>query len=396
MHVLFIVYRDFKNPEAVGGDFYLWELARGLAALGHRVTLMCRRFEGSTPEETCDGVEILRVLSSFSLPVKMFKTYLYKFKGRFDIVVEEVIGGQRFPFFGVLYAGVPLVAVWHQRNAKVFSEQYPFFMALPLSCFELVLARLYRKATVLTPSRGAKAQLGLLGLYDEKVKVVYDGVGTKFIDLALTGDREDMIVCLGKLRRYKRIDQAIVALKKVVKLTGKPTRLVVAGKLSEIDRCYLDKLRQLAEKLGVGELVEFRVNISEDEKMALLKRAKVLVQPSPVEGFSIVVAEANRCGTPVVVSDGVPFDVVREGVNGYVYHFGDIDGFAHKIAKLLSDDDVWCEMSRNAYEWSKQFTWESSTIKLEQILKGLIDDKPDQLEVAKTDEIFVTQGGAAT
>ena len=267
MRVLFVAYRDFTNPQAVGGDFYLWELARGLATRGHFVTLMCTSFNGSKPKETSDGVEIVRVEASFTLPLKIFKKYLEVFKGRFDIVVEEIIGGQRFPFFSVLYAGVPVVAVWHQRNAKVFWEQYPPFLALPLSSLEYLLAKLYRKSTVLTPSEGAKAELGLLGIHPEKIQVVYDGVDEKFIDLDLSGPRENVVVCLGKLRRYKRIDHAILAFKKVVECVNKPVKLVVAGKLSEIDRGYLDQLKKLVKQLGLEGSVEFRINIPENEKI---------------------------------------------------------------------------------------------------------------------------------
>ena len=393
--MLFIVYRDFENPEAAGGDFYLWELARGLVGLGHRVTLVCSRFAGSKPLEKRDGVEIVRVVGSSSLPLKMFKAYFEGLKGRFDVVVEEVIGGQRFPFLCGLYVGEPLVAVWHQRNDRVFREQYPVFVALPLTFLESVLARFYRRKTILTPSEGAKAKLSLLGLRDENVKVVYDGVGEEFLGLGVSGEREDVVVCLGKLRRYKRIDHAVLAHKKVLERVGKPVKLVIAGKFSEIDRGHLDWLRGLAEKLGIAEQVEFRVNISEAEKVKLLRKAKVLVQPSPVEGFSIVVAEANRCGTPVVVSDGVPFDVVRNGVNGLVYRFGDIDGFAAGISKLLSDEGAWREMSRNAYEWSKQFTWKSSTAKIEGILKNLIQKEQSQSEEGNTGEMIFLRGEAA-
>jgi glycosyltransferase involved in cell wall biosynthesis len=244
---------------------------------------------------------------------------------------------------------------------------------------------------VLAPSEGAKAELNLLGLDNEHVQVVYDGVDKRFLDVDLTGPREDMVVCLGKLRRYKRIDHAILAFKKVVDRVGKPVKLVVAGKLSEIDRGYLDQLKKLVKQTGLEGSVEFHINISDDEKLELLKRAKVLVQPSPVEGFSIVVAEANRCGTPVVVSNGVPFDVVQHGVNGYVYRFGDLDHFATEVAKLLNNEDTWTCMSRNAYGWSKQFTWKSSSQKLEQILEELVFKKHHRLEVTKTGKIRILE-----
>ena len=47
-----------------------------------------------------------------------------------------------------------------------------------------------------------------------------------------------------------------------------------------------------------------------------------------VEGFGIVVLEANARGVPVIASDGVPEGAVQEGRNGLRYRFGDIDSLA--------------------------------------------------------------------
>ena len=372
MRVLFVVYRDFKNPAAVGGDLYHWELARGLSELGNKVTILCSSFEGSKAEEVVDGVRIIRKKGIWSLPLKFLYAYIRKLGFNCDVVVEEAFGGQRFPFFCTFYVKKPLAAVWHQRHDKIFREQYPFFLAQALSFLEWGLAALYRKRTIVTPSSGAKRKLMPLGFKSDNIEVVHDGVGEMFRDVKLNSEREETIVCLGKMRRYKRIDHAVLGFGIALKSTVKPCRLVVAGKVSEIDRGYVDELRRLAERNGVGKQVEFMINISEEEKLTLLKNARILVQPSPVEGFSIVVAEANRCGTPVVVSDGVPFDVVRDGHNGFVYPYGDINAFACRIVDLLNNEETWKEMSKNAYEWSKQFTWECSSLKLEKILKNLV------------------------
>lgn len=357
---MFLVYRDFENPVAVGGDFYLWELARGLAKLGNKVTLICSSFQGAKSLEIIDGVKINRINGFWSLPFKIFNEYLKKLKGNFDVIVEEAIGGQRFPYLCTIYVKEPLIAVWHQRHNKVFREQYPCPIALFLSLFEFFQARLYRNRTIVTPSKGAKEQLLSLGFKYGKIEVIYDGVGKAFNGAKTGSNREDVLVYLGKLRRYKRPDHAIMALVQVLKRTKRPCKLVVAGKASEIDRGYVDWLRNFAERLGVGDLVEFRINISEKEKLKLLEKARLLIQPSPVEGFSIVVAEANRCGTPVIASDGVPSDVVINGLNGLVYRFGDIDALAMNIVRLMEDDVLWERMSKDAREWSQQFTWESS------------------------------------
>lgn len=368
MRILFLAYRDIKNPAVVGGDIYLWELARGLCRMGNQVTFVCSRFRGSMRAESIDGVRIVRIRGLLSLPLRLFGYYFKDLRGKYDIVVEEVIGGQRPPFLAGTYVREPLIAVWHQKHDKIFREQYPFPIAFLLSLLEVFLARLYRNRMIVTPSRGSKRKLLELGFEDKRVKVVYDGVGEIFSNARTDQKRENIIVCLGKLRRYKRIDHAILALKYLLDREALNCRLVIAGKVSEIDRGYFGELKDLTEKLGMVDHVEIRLNISEEEKLELLERARILVQPSPVEGFSIVVAEANRCGTPVVVSNGVPSDVVIDGYNGLVYPFGDTKALATAIVKLMKDNVLWGKMSKNAFRWSKRFAWESSVLEFQRIL----------------------------
>jgi glycosyltransferase involved in cell wall biosynthesis len=368
------------NPDAVGGEFYLWELARGLSLRGHHVTLYCSSFEESKSTERKDGVEIIRVKGSWNLPLNIFAEYL-KVQGTFDVVIEEAIGGQRFPYFSALYVKEPLIAVWHQRHQKIFYQQYPVIIATFLSFFEQFLAIIYRKYVILTPSEGAKIKLLPLGFKKSQIAVVYDGIGETFDKIKYSKSRENSIVCLGKLRRYKRIDHALLVLPQVIKKVNKPCKLVIAGKVSEIDKGYLQWLQKLSQHLGVSKNVEFCINISEAEKLELLCHAKILVQPSPIEGFSIVVAEANRCGTPVVASDGVPSDVLHNGYNGFSYHFGQLEDMGDHMADLLNDDELWYKMSQNAIEWSNQFTWKSSALELEELLNKIKRKNNKKVEV---------------
>ena len=319
MRVLFLAYRDIKNPSSIGGDIYLWELARGLSRIGHKVTFVSSRYSHSSREETVDGVHILRIRGSLTLPFMLFKEYRKQLKGQFDAVIEEAIGGQRSPFLATLYVKEPVVAVWHQKHDKIFREQYPTAFAVVLSLFEVLLAKLYRKDTIVTPSKSSKEQILRLGFRRNKVNTVYDGVGSEFLKAKVGNKKGNTIVCLGKLRRYKRFDHALLAFKSILNGPDNDYKLIIAGKVSEIDRSYLEWLVNFARRLNIQNNVEFKVNISDDEKLKLLEESRLLVQPSPVEGFSIVVAEANRCGTPVVVSDGVPSDVVVDKLNGLVY-----------------------------------------------------------------------------
>jgi glycosyltransferase involved in cell wall biosynthesis len=371
MRFLFTVYRDIKHPHAVGGDIYLWELARGLAKRGHQVCVISSAFKGASSKEIIADVEVVRIKNSITLPFSVFKTYRHQAQKGIDAVIEEAIGGQRLPFFGALYVKQPLIAVWHQRNQKVFKQQYSPIIALPLSLFEYFLATLYRKKTIVTPSLTAKNTLLPLGFKSTRVKVVYDGVDETFHDITTFDKRENIIVCLGKLRRYKRFDQAIIGFSKALPHLKSSCKLVIAGKVSEIEKNHIQNLKQLTKKLNIENRVDFRINLTEEEKFELLRKSKMLLQPSPVEGFSIVIIEANRCGTPVVASDGVPTDVVRNGVNGFVYPFGDTDLLAQNIVKFFDDNRLWQNLSTSSLNWSTQFSWENSVSTFIKVISDL-------------------------
>jgi len=67
--------------------------------------------------------------------------------------------------------------------------------------------------------------------------------------------------------------------------------------------------------------------------------ADVLVLPSRAEPWGLVVNEAMASGCAVVVSDacGCAADLVRDGVNGYVFPAGDVDALARILRELAGD-----------------------------------------------------------
>lgn len=83
-----------------------------------------------------------------------------------------------------------------------------------------------------------------------------------------------------------------------------------------------------------------------------------IVVPGDMEGFGVVMLEANLMGTPVVASDleGIK-DVICDGRNGYKIPVGDTSLFASTINELVSSDLELLSESSKSYVFDN-FTWD--------------------------------------
>src|SRR5207302_9378883 len=101
--------------------------------------------------------------------------------------------------------------------------------------------------------------------------------------------------------------------------------------------------------------------------------SRVLVVTSAVEGFGIVVLEANALGLPVVASSGVPEGAVTDGVNGLRYRFGDIHDLTDRLVELLQNESLYSELSSGALRHASRFTWSRVGAEFEQVVSRTIN-----------------------
>ena len=60
MNILALNWQDLTNPMAGGAEVHLQELLKRIVGKGHEVTLFCSGYDGCLPEETIDGIRIIR------------------------------------------------------------------------------------------------------------------------------------------------------------------------------------------------------------------------------------------------------------------------------------------------------------------------------------------------
>jgi glycosyltransferase involved in cell wall biosynthesis len=109
--------------------------------------------------------------------------------------------------------------------------------------------------------------------------------------------------------------------------------LVIGG-----EGAALTSLRELAAHLGISERVVFPGRLSRLEVAAAMARADIIVMPSRIEPFGIVILEAWRAGRPIVATNnGGPKEFVRDGEDGLLFDPRDVGSLSEELDGLLSD-----------------------------------------------------------
>lgn len=125
-----------------------------------------------------------------------------------------------------------------------------------------------------------------------------------------------------------------------------------------------DEIRQEAEKLGIAEHVRLFGWVERDNLLDLFKLCDVFVLPAiyvpgDMEGFGIVLAEANAAGKPVVSSriGGIP-DAVLDGKSAILLEPEDWEAYTQTVLLLLRDEELQKEMGTKGQEYiQKKLDW---------------------------------------
>ena len=368
LNVLILATRDWYHPETTGGDNTIWEQARYLAWAGHSVTMVTAAYRAAARQEVVDGIRVVRLGGIHSLWFRTFVYYMTRCRGRFDVVITEGFGGSRIPRLAPLYVKEPIITEWHQIHRDLFAAQYPKVLGGPLNLLERMTAWVHRNTVVRAGTEDWRRAFPSIGFKPENVFVLPVSIRDDWLGESPNGHgtvRKPVILWLGKFRRYKCPHDAVRAMDEVIRRVPDAT-LILAGRHD--DRQYERSLGDLAEQLGIATHVEFRFDLDEEEKRSLLRSTSLLVVPSAVEGFGVVVLEANAFGVPVVASSRVPEGAVQDGYNGLKYQFGEVGSLADAMVRLLTDDELHERLSRNAHTFAQQFGWQRVGGQLERIV----------------------------
>jgi glycosyltransferase involved in cell wall biosynthesis len=178
-------------------------------------------------------------------------------------------------------------------------------------------------------------------------KVIYPGIDTE--PYRSQEERENWFLFLNRISSFKGADVAI----RIAKNLG--IKLKVAGHDGYFasDPSYVDMIRKECD----GEQIVYLGEVSFEEKVDLLSRAKALLFPFRwLESFSLVVVEALLSGCPVICTAlGGPREIVENGVSGFLCT--NIDEFESAVKCVKTIDPRDCT-KQGLYFNSKRMTEE--------------------------------------
>ncbi|MEV6505799.1 glycosyltransferase family 4 protein [Streptomyces sp. NPDC051642] len=335
--IVFLAHRDLDNPQAGGSELLVDRLADGLTRLGHQVTLLCggpAAYRGYRVVSAGGAYgHFLRARSAFAQQI-----------GDCDLLVEVCNG---MPYFAPVWHHGPTLCLVNHVHTDLWKMRFGGPMApaarIGRRLEHWALTGAQHRGLLVAVSPSTADALRGIGVERDRIRVVHNGVE----EPGPRAERsvEPLFVAVGRLVEYKRIDLLLRLWERVRPVTG--GRLLIVGDGPERER-----LERLA-----GPGVEFTGHVSEARKHELLCAAWLLLHPSALEGWGLVVTEAAARETPAVAFD-VPGlrDSVVDGETGVLAR-GE-SSFAAAWCALALSGERREVMGRAARDLAARYRWD--------------------------------------
>lgn len=374
-----------------GMNVYVRELVSALAQAGVQADVFTRRWDGASP----DVVEVepgFRVVHVEAGPLNLAKEQL-------PDVVDAFADGVRAQLRSLGDVDALHANYW---LSGVAGHRLKHELDLPLVSTFHTLARVKAETGDREPERRVRAEAEVIACSDailascvaeadqlerlygadpSRIELVAPGVDHAFFS---PGDRVGaraalqhldlgngpVLLFVGRIQPLKGLDVAVRAL---AAFGRRDARLVVVGGVSGADgAAEVDRIDKLVAELGVADQLRSVEPVPHHLLSTYYRAADVVLVPSRSESFGLVALEAAACGTPVVAAAvGGLRTLVEHGRTGFLVEGRDPVVFASYTEQVLGSPALAAEVSRQAAQRARGYTWSTAAGRLRRIYGDL-------------------------
>jgi glycosyltransferase involved in cell wall biosynthesis len=188
-----------------------------------------------------------------------------------------------------------------------------------------------------------------------------------------------VILFASKLQTRKHCDDLVSAYARLASSPGtdpEPYLLIVG------DGEERAALQGQVAALGLGS-VRFCGFRNQSELPRFFDLASVFVLPSRHEPWGLIVNEVMNAAKPVILTDdcGCQPDLIRNGIEGFVYPVRDVDALTAALRRVLASPDIAASMGQRALDRINHWSFEEDIAGLRQAIAQLTRKLPARYSV---------------
>ncbi len=345
-----LVLTENFPPISGGSGRWFWELYSRLPK--EQYLILADDVQGAAEFDNTHRLNILRMpLKSSEWGFKSFSGM--KFYWRLFRQIRNIIKQQRITHIhcgrviheGVtawllkLITGTPYLCYVHGEDVETAATSGEHSLMVKQVCkhADLLICNSHNSATIVK-------RLNYAG--DDKIQVLHPGVDASLFVPAASDEafKQHMgwqglkvIITVGRLQARNGQDM-MIRVTALLKHQFPEIMYAVIG----CGEC-LESLQALASELGLNDHVQFLTDVSDAQMIQCYQQSDIFILPNrtignDIEGFGMVLVEAQACGKPVIAGDsGGTKETMRLNESGYVIDCTDPIMISKTVAELLAN-----------------------------------------------------------
>jgi glycosyltransferase involved in cell wall biosynthesis len=347
MHICFLTH-EYPPAEHGGIGSFTQTIARGLVALGHRVTVAGHYPLEQKEIEDDNGVQVIRLpipkipKGGFFLNSYHLRRLLCQIQKDHEIDIIEgpnlslAYLSRSFPVAKILRIHTTISTTKKPRIARDWLIRRAFNVADYVCAVSQFCAQSNRVN---------------LGLNARKIKILFNPVDTSiFKPRSFELERDGAILFVGTVCENKGVRQLIQAMPEIINSFPSAQLWIVGRDWPDptTGRPFAEILRK--EMLPeAGRYIQFKGPVDHSEVPDLISRAQICVFPSHLENMPVVWLEAMAMGKAIVASKTGPGpEVLEDGLSGILCDPFDPSSIAAGVLKLLKFRDLRLRLGKQA------------------------------------------------